>query len=262
MTNKQYRAAVVGLTGIGARRPPIATGGLRRPMGRSHVSCYVEHPRTELVAVCDIRSEALDEFRETWPELLRRRAVYRLRGAAGQRAAGPRQRRHRRPRACRPDRGRRRVGSARDLLRKTDRHHAGGRGPHDRGLRARRRAVVGRPHPPLGCGVLRRAAPGGLRRAGRGAHRVGRALRPPRDDVPQRHPHGRSALLLLRRGAAVGHREARTRVRPLRPLPGRRRQGPGAGSVRLRADRLRRRHPRDLYRVQDRLQRRDPFRHL
>ena len=69
MTNKQYRAAVVGLTGIGARRPPIATGGLRRPMGRSHVSCYVEHPRTELVAVCDIRSEALDEFRETWPEL-------------------------------------------------------------------------------------------------------------------------------------------------------------------------------------------------
>ena len=38
-------------------------------MGRSHVSCYVEHPRTELVGVCDLRSEALDEFRETWPDL-------------------------------------------------------------------------------------------------------------------------------------------------------------------------------------------------
>lgn len=66
---KQYRAAVVGLTGIGARRPPAGSGGLRRPMGRSHVSCYVEHPRTELAAVCDLRSEALDEFRETWPDL-------------------------------------------------------------------------------------------------------------------------------------------------------------------------------------------------
>lgn len=66
---KQYRAAVVGLTGIGARRPPAGSGGLRRPMGRSHVSCYVEHPRTELAAVCDLRREALDEFRETWPDL-------------------------------------------------------------------------------------------------------------------------------------------------------------------------------------------------
>ncbi len=66
---KQYRAAVVGLTGIGARRPPAGSGGLRRPMGRSHVSCYVEHPRTEMAAVCDLREEALDEFRETWPDL-------------------------------------------------------------------------------------------------------------------------------------------------------------------------------------------------
>ena len=64
-----YRAAVVGLSGIGARRAPVVSGGLRRPMGRSHVSCYVEHPRTELVGVCDLRSEALDDFRETWPDL-------------------------------------------------------------------------------------------------------------------------------------------------------------------------------------------------
>ena len=66
---QQYRAAVVGLTGIGARRPPAGSAGLRRPMGRSHVSCYVEHPRTDLVAACDLRAEARDEFRETWPEL-------------------------------------------------------------------------------------------------------------------------------------------------------------------------------------------------
>ena len=64
-----YRTAVVGLSGIGARRAPVNSGGLRRPMGRSHVSCYVEHPRTELVGVCDLRAEALDEFRKTWPDL-------------------------------------------------------------------------------------------------------------------------------------------------------------------------------------------------
>ncbi|MCY4373109.1 MAG: Gfo/Idh/MocA family oxidoreductase [Spirochaetaceae bacterium] len=69
MTNTTYRTAVVGLTGIGARRAPVVSGGLRRPMGRSHVSCYVEHPRTELVGVCDLRAEALDEFREMWPDL-------------------------------------------------------------------------------------------------------------------------------------------------------------------------------------------------
>ena len=38
-------------------------------MGRSHVSCYVDHPRTELVGVCDLRSEAINEFQETWPDL-------------------------------------------------------------------------------------------------------------------------------------------------------------------------------------------------
>ena len=66
---KIYRTAVVGLTGIGARRAPVESDGLRRPMGRSHVSAYVTHPRTELVAVCDLRREALEEFRETWDDL-------------------------------------------------------------------------------------------------------------------------------------------------------------------------------------------------
>lgn len=60
---KIYRTAVVGLTGIGDRRAPVESDGLRRPMGRSHVSAYVTHPRTELVAVCDLRREALEEFR-------------------------------------------------------------------------------------------------------------------------------------------------------------------------------------------------------
>ncbi len=60
---KIYRTAVVDLTGIGDRRAPVESDGLRRPMGRSHVSAYVTHPRTELVAVCDLRREALEEFR-------------------------------------------------------------------------------------------------------------------------------------------------------------------------------------------------------
>lgn len=54
-----YRTAVVGLTGTGAIHAPIESAELRRPMGRSHVSAYVTHPRTELVGVCDLRREAL-----------------------------------------------------------------------------------------------------------------------------------------------------------------------------------------------------------
>ena len=69
-----YRSAIVGLTGIGARRPPEPAGSpLSGAMPRSHAAAYHRHPQTELVAVCDIRQEALDACREdwndVWPEL-------------------------------------------------------------------------------------------------------------------------------------------------------------------------------------------------
>jgi UDP-N-acetylglucosamine 3-dehydrogenase len=65
-----YTAAIVGLTGIGFARPaepegwPISGG-----MPRSHAAAYHRHPQTEVVAVCDIRQEALDAFRREWGDV-------------------------------------------------------------------------------------------------------------------------------------------------------------------------------------------------
>jgi predicted dehydrogenase len=68
MTN--YRAVIVGLTGIGASRPaesedvPLYAG-----MPRSHAAAYHRHPATEVTAVCDIRPQALEDFRARWGDV-------------------------------------------------------------------------------------------------------------------------------------------------------------------------------------------------
>ena len=65
-----YKAVIIGLTGIGARRPdepshlPIYG---RRP--GSHAAAYYRHPQTEVVGVCDIRQEALDDFKQNWADV-------------------------------------------------------------------------------------------------------------------------------------------------------------------------------------------------
>lgn len=65
-----YRAVVIGLTGIGANRPAAPQGlPLYGAMPTSHVSAYQQHPRTELVGVCDLRAEALDQFRSDWQDV-------------------------------------------------------------------------------------------------------------------------------------------------------------------------------------------------
>lgn len=66
----QYRAVIVGLSGIGARRPEETPRlALYGRMPRSHAAAYYRHPQTELVAVCDIRQEALDNFKQTWQDV-------------------------------------------------------------------------------------------------------------------------------------------------------------------------------------------------
>jgi len=76
-----YRAAIIGLTGISADRlvetPQHALYG---PMPRSHAAAYHLHPQTELVAVCDVRPELLQVFRQRWQDVwpeLRLYADYR-----------------------------------------------------------------------------------------------------------------------------------------------------------------------------------------
>jgi predicted dehydrogenase len=67
-----YRAAVVGLSGIGtgspAREQRYPVLGMEWP--HSHVAAYVAYQRTEVVAVCDIKPEMVDRFRATWGEVL------------------------------------------------------------------------------------------------------------------------------------------------------------------------------------------------
>ena len=74
---KIYRAGVVGLTGMGMRladHDPAAV--LNTPMPHSHVGSYAVLPHTEVVAVCDLRSELFDAFREQWGHAFPRARTY------------------------------------------------------------------------------------------------------------------------------------------------------------------------------------------
>lgn len=66
----RYSAVIIGLTGIGANRLAEPDGApLYGNMPRSHAAAYHRHPATEVVAVCDIRPEALEVFRATWGDV-------------------------------------------------------------------------------------------------------------------------------------------------------------------------------------------------
>jgi predicted dehydrogenase len=69
----RYRAAVIGLSGIGAGAPPGTARHpeLGVPWPHSHVPSYAVLPNVELVAACDLKAELLDQFhanyRPVWP---------------------------------------------------------------------------------------------------------------------------------------------------------------------------------------------------
>jgi predicted dehydrogenase len=67
---QSYKAVIVGLTGIGANRPADpAQAPLYGAMPRSHASAYHRHPATEVTAVCDIRTQALEDFHTRWGDV-------------------------------------------------------------------------------------------------------------------------------------------------------------------------------------------------
>ena len=68
--SRRYRAALIGLTGIGANRPSAETvPPLGPPQPASHAGAYYRHPRTDLVAVCDLQEDLLDRFRADWSDV-------------------------------------------------------------------------------------------------------------------------------------------------------------------------------------------------
>lgn len=62
-----YRVAIVGLSGIGISPPAAAPDPVLGTMvPTSHAGAYAAQPDTEVVAVCDLMPERLEEFRATW----------------------------------------------------------------------------------------------------------------------------------------------------------------------------------------------------
>ena len=70
MSKPDYRAVIIGLSGIGARRSEederLPVYG---PMPGSHAGAYDRHPRTEVAGVCDLRKEALADFKSQWGDV-------------------------------------------------------------------------------------------------------------------------------------------------------------------------------------------------
>lgn len=65
----QYRAAIVGLTGIGAGRPATASvPSMGTMMPHSHAAGYA-HAGVEVAAVCDLRPQAIEDFRQRWADV-------------------------------------------------------------------------------------------------------------------------------------------------------------------------------------------------
>ena len=72
------RAGIVGLSGIAARLPEVATEpgmGVRLPV--SHAAAYHWVQETKLIAGCDLRPERTAAFKHAWSELLPDVRVYR-----------------------------------------------------------------------------------------------------------------------------------------------------------------------------------------
>ncbi len=70
MSGGEYRAVIVGLTGIGAKRPVEEENlPVYGAMPMSHASAYYRCPQTRLTGVCDLREEALDGFRANWNDV-------------------------------------------------------------------------------------------------------------------------------------------------------------------------------------------------
>lgn len=62
-----YRAAVVGLSGISANRPaPDPESILKTPSPSSHLGAYHLLPQTDVVAVCDLKTELFEKVAQTW----------------------------------------------------------------------------------------------------------------------------------------------------------------------------------------------------
>ena len=65
--SQRYRVGVVGLSGIAANRPaPEPNNILKTPSPSSHLGAYHLNPQTDVVAVCDLKTELFEKVADTW----------------------------------------------------------------------------------------------------------------------------------------------------------------------------------------------------
>jgi predicted dehydrogenase len=70
-----YRVGIVGLTGIAAGASRQVEGPLTSPMPGSHAAAFAVLPQTQVVAICELKPELMDQFTtqwgKVWPEVRR-----------------------------------------------------------------------------------------------------------------------------------------------------------------------------------------------
>ena len=69
MEDRKYRAGIVGLTSITARRPPEAPAPFRSTMSISHAGALACMPRMEVAGHCDLVPDLVDDFGRTWSDV-------------------------------------------------------------------------------------------------------------------------------------------------------------------------------------------------
>jgi predicted dehydrogenase len=68
--SQKYRSVLIGVTGIGAGRSSDTPGiPVYDKVGGSHAAAYHKHPDTDLVAICDLREDALQKTKELWSDV-------------------------------------------------------------------------------------------------------------------------------------------------------------------------------------------------
>ena len=68
MAGQSYRVGIVGATGIAAQHPGAPLAPFRNQIIDSHVANLALMPQVELVGICDLASELLDQFKGEWAE--------------------------------------------------------------------------------------------------------------------------------------------------------------------------------------------------
>lgn len=64
---KKYRVCIVGVTGIGSGRPLVdGHAGYGAVVPHSYAAAYSVLAETEIVGVCDLQQDRLDQFKEVW----------------------------------------------------------------------------------------------------------------------------------------------------------------------------------------------------